>query len=77
MKRSRQVATLLMILSLALGLASCGGSSATDAPQAEEAPVEETTEEQEAPEAQGDEDPEEADDAGGAAPCLRRGLRPG
>jgi|GEM_PF-3909206 len=75
MKRSRQVATLLMILSLALGLASCGGSSAADAPQAEEAPVEETTEEQEAPEAQGDEDPEEADDAQPKEPVSVEELR--
>ena len=49
MKRSWQVATLLMILSLTLGLAACGCSRAADAPQAEESSTEET-EEQTAPE---------------------------
>ena len=60
MKRSRQVATLLMILSLALGLVACGGSSAADAPQAEEAPAE-ATEEQAASE----EEAKEEDAQGG------------
>lgn len=52
MKRSRQVATLLMILSLTLGLVACGGSSAAEAPQAEDAQTEEVEAETEEPSAE-------------------------